>query len=65
MLTPASEKTKSRQRVCISVAKEEGRGDIHYNVPLLLSTDSQNESWTVDVETSVSKFCSNEKLVYT
>ena len=65
MLTPASEKTKSRQRVCISVPKEEGRGDIHYNVPLLMSTDSQDESWMVDVDTSVSKFCSNEKLLYT
>ena len=65
MLTPASEKTKSRQRMRISVPKEEGRGDIHYNVPLLMSTDSQDESWTVDVDTSVSKFCSKEKLVYT
>ena len=65
MSTPATEKTKSRQRVHISVPKEEGRGDIHYNVPLLTSTDSQDESWTVDVDTSVSKFCSNEKLVYT
>ena len=54
MLTPASEKTKSRQRVCISVSKEEGGGDIHYNVPLLMSTDSQDESWMVDVDTSVS-----------
>ena len=58
-------KKKSRQRVHISVPKEEGRGDIHYNVPLLMSTDSQDESWTVDVDTSVSKFCSKEKLVYT
>ena len=57
--------TKSRQRVCIGVPKEEGRGDIHYNVPLLTSTDSQDESWTADVDTSVSKFCSNEKLLYT
>ena len=65
MSTPASDETKSRQRVCIRVPKEEGRGDIHYNVPLLMSTDSQDESWTVDVDTSVSKFCSNEKLVYT
>ena len=65
MSTPASEKTKSRQRMRISVPKEEGRGDIHYNVPLLMSTDSQDESWTVDVDTSVSKFCSKEKLVYT
>ena len=65
MSTPASEKTKSRQRVCICVPKEEGRGDIHYNVPLLMSTDSQDESWTVDVDTSVSKFCSNEELLYT
>ena len=65
MLTPASEKTKSRQRVHISVPKEEGRGDIHYNVSLLMSTDSQDESWTVDVDTYVSKFCSNVKLVYT
>ena len=65
MSTPASEKTKSRQKVCISVPKEEGRGDINYNVPLLTSTDSQDESWTVDVDTSVSKFCSKEKLIYT
>ena len=65
MLTPASEKTESRQRMRISVPKEEGRGDIHYNVPLLTSTDSQDESWAVDVDTSVSKFCSKEKLVYT
>ena len=49
----------------ISVPKEEGRGDMHYNVPLLMSTDSQDESWTVDVDTSVGKFCSKEKLVYT
>ena len=63
-LTPASEKTKPRQRVHISVPKE-GRGDIHYNVPLLMSTDSQDDSWMVDVDTSVSKFCSNEKLLYT
>ena len=62
--TPASEKTKSRQRVHISVPKEEGRGDIHYNVPLLASTHSQDESWMVNVDTSVSKFGSNEKLLY-
>ena len=65
MSTPASERTKSRQRVHISVPKEERRWDIHYNVPLLTITDSQDDSWTVDVDTSVSKFCSNEKLVYT
>ena len=65
MSTPASEKTKSRQTVHISVPKEEGREEIHYNVPLLMSTDSQDDSWMVDVDTSVSKFCSKEKVLYT
>ena len=65
MSTPASEKTKSRQTVCIGVPKEEGRGHIHNNVPLLKSTDSQDDSWMVDVDTYVNKFCSNEKVLYT
>ena len=60
-MTPASE--KARQKVCISVPKEEGKGDVHFNVPLLMVNDSPEESWTFDVDTSVSKFCSNEKLL--